>query len=54
MYLYEIGDSLTIPDRCKTPKVCPTVQFDTGLGGDEASITETITCAGDMARRPSR
>jgi hypothetical protein len=26
MYLYEIGDSLTIPDRCKTPKVCPTVQ----------------------------
>src|SRR5262249_45822437 len=24
MYLYEIGDSETIPDRCKTPKVCPT------------------------------
>jgi hypothetical protein len=26
MYLYEIGDSLTTPDRCETPKVCPTVQ----------------------------
>lgn len=26
MYMYEIGDSPTIPDRCKTPKVCPTVQ----------------------------
>src|SRR5262245_3245835 len=26
MYLYEIGDSTSIPDRCKTPKVCPTVQ----------------------------
>ncbi len=26
MYLYEIGDLQTIPDRCKTPKVCPTVQ----------------------------
>ena len=28
--------------------------FDTGLGGDEASIAETITCAGDMARRRAR
>ncbi len=27
--------------------------FDTGLGGDEASIAETITCAGDTARRPA-
>jgi hypothetical protein len=28
--------------------------FDTGLGGDEASIAGTITCAGDMARRHTR
>jgi hypothetical protein len=28
--------------------------FDTGPGGAEASIAETITGAGDMARRPSR
>jgi hypothetical protein len=28
--------------------------FDIGLGGDEASIAGTITCAGDMARRHTR
>jgi len=28
--------------------------FDPALGGDEASIAETITCAGNAARRPAR
>ncbi|HEU0178978.1 MAG TPA: extensin family protein [Blastocatellia bacterium] len=26
MYLYEVGDPQTTPERCKTPKICPTVQ----------------------------